>query len=71
MLAAREAETGVTIHLVDDVYDHGPVVAQARVAVEREDTAKILAERVQAREQVLFPETLQRIITGEINLDRL
>lgn len=71
VLKAGERETGVTIHIVDDEYDHGPVVAQAPVAVEPTDTAATLAARVQTREQTLYPETLRRIIAGEIDLDRL
>jgi phosphoribosylglycinamide formyltransferase-1 len=71
VLAAGECETGVTIHLVDDQYDHGPVVAQAKVPVEPGDTPETLAARVQAREQTLYPETLKRFFAGEIDLDRL
>ncbi len=71
VLKAGERETGVTIHLVDDEYDHGAVVAQASVPVEPADTAATLAARVQAREQTLYPETLRRIVAGEIDLDRL
>jgi len=71
VLKAGERETGVTIHLVDDEYDHGAVVAQANVPVEPTDTAVTLAARVQAREQNLYPETLRRIVAGEIDLDRL
>src|SRR6185503_1027215 len=37
MLKAGERETGVTIHLVDDAYDHGPVVAHAAAPVEAGD----------------------------------
>lgn len=70
VLRAGERETGVTIHLVDDQYDHGAIVAQARVPVEASDTPATLAARVQAREQTLYPETLRRIIAGEIDLDR-
>ena len=71
VLDSGDAETGVTIHLVDDVYDHGAVLAQARVAVMPGDTPETLAARVQAREQLLFPDVLQRIISGEIDLDRM
>lgn len=71
VLKSGEAETGATIHVVDEEYDHGPVVAQARVPVEAGDTAASLAARVQAREQSLYPETLRRIISGEIDLDRI
>ena len=71
VLASGDKETGATIHLVDGEYDHGPVVAQARVLVESGDTPDTLAARVQAKEQELFPETLKRIIAREINLDRI
>lgn len=71
VLKAGVRETGATIHIVDEHYDHGPVVAQAGVAVEPGDTAQSLAARVQAREQTLYLETLRRIISGDIDLDRL
>ncbi len=71
VLKAGESETGVTIHIVDGEYDHGPIVAQARVEVVPGDTAASLAGRVQAREQTLYPEVLKKIISGEIDLDRL
>lgn len=71
VLKAGEKETGATIHIVDDEYDHGPVVAQGRVPVEEGDTPDTLAARVQAEEQKLYPETLRRIIAREIDLDRL
>ncbi len=71
VLKAGERESGATIHLVDDEYDHGAVVAQARVPVEAADSAATLAARMQAREQTLYPETLRRIIAGDIDLDRI
>lgn len=71
VLTAGEKETGATIHLVDDQYDHGPIVAQGRVPVEAGDTPDTLAARVQAEEQKLYPETLRRIIAREIDLDLL
>jgi len=71
VLAAGEKESGVTIHLVDEVYDNGPIVAQARVPVESGDTPETLAARVQAREQTLYVETLKKIFAGEIDLDKL
>ena len=71
VLKSGDAETGVTIHLVDNEYDKGPIVAQAKVTVEPGDTLEALAARVQAKEQELFPATLKRIIAREIDLDRL
>jgi phosphoribosylglycinamide formyltransferase-1 len=47
--------TGCTVHLVDDEYDHGPIVAQAAVVVEDDDTPETLAHRVQEAERRLYP----------------
>jgi phosphoribosylglycinamide formyltransferase-1 len=71
VLAAGERETGVTVHLVDEVYDHGPIVAQARVPVQPGDTPEALQARVLQTEHRLYPETLRRIALGEIDLDAL
>ncbi|MDX2109597.1 MAG: phosphoribosylglycinamide formyltransferase [Verrucomicrobiota bacterium] len=58
VLAAGEIETGATIHLVDEVYDHGAIVAQARVPVLKDDTAATIAARVLVAEHRLYVETL-------------
>jgi phosphoribosylglycinamide formyltransferase 1 len=71
VLESGDPETGVTIHLVDGEYDHGPVVVQETVRVEPNDTVQSLTTRVQSKEQELFPETLRRIVSGEIDLDQL
>ena len=47
--------SGVTVHLVDEQYDHGPVLAQWPVPVRPGDTAESLAERVLAVEHKLLP----------------
>ena len=54
---------------MDGQIDHGPVLAQHRVAVEEGDTPETLAERVLAVEHSLYVDTLRRIGSGEINLD--
>ena len=71
VLAAGEKVTGVTIHVVDELYDHGPIVAQCEVSVLAGDTPDSLSERVLQREHEFYVETLQRISAGEIDLDRL
>jgi phosphoribosylglycinamide formyltransferase 1 len=68
VLASGERETGVTIHVVDEVYDHGPILAQARVPVLPGDTPEALQARVLETEHRLYPETLRRIALGEIAL---
>ncbi len=71
MLAAGERETGATVHLVDEEYDQGSVLDQIRVPVERGDSVVTLAARVLQQEHRLYVRTLQRIASGEIELQGL
>jgi phosphoribosylglycinamide formyltransferase-1 len=59
----------VTLHLVDEVYDHGETVAQCRVPVMQGDTVVTLAARVLEREHEFLVETLQAIASGAIRLE--
>ena len=54
-------ESGVTVHLVDDEYDRGPIVAQWRVPVEPTDTAESLAARVLSVEHVVYPRVIEMV----------
>ena len=58
-LAAGAAETGVTVHYVDEGVDSGPVIAQERVAVHPGDSEESLRERLQAVEHDLYPRVLR------------
>jgi phosphoribosylglycinamide formyltransferase 1 len=55
VLASGARESGATVHLVDEVYDRGAVLAQARVPVLPGDTADRLAARVLEAEHRLLP----------------
>jgi phosphoribosylglycinamide formyltransferase-1 len=66
VIAAGEKESGVTIHFVDEQYDTGAILAQTHVPVMPDDTPETLAARVLEQEHILYAETLQRIVTGEI-----
>jgi phosphoribosylglycinamide formyltransferase-1 len=55
VLASGARESGATVHLVDEVYDHGAVLAQGRVPVLPGDTAETLAARVLTVEHRLLP----------------
>lgn len=56
--------TGVTVHLVDEGVDTGPVVAQAAVPVEPGDDEAALHARIQAVEQPLYVEAVGRLARG-------
>ena len=69
VLKAGETVTGVTVHVVDEMYDHGRILAQCHVPVHEGDTVESLAERVLQQEHRLYAATLRRIAAGEIVLD--
>jgi phosphoribosylglycinamide formyltransferase-1 len=54
-LAAGVAESGATVHLVDEGVDSGPILAQERVPVLPDDTAETLHERIKSVEHRLLP----------------
>jgi len=68
VLDAHETVTGVTIHLVNDEYDKGRVLAQCDVPVMPNDTVETLAERVLMREHSFLVETVAAIVGGKIRL---
>ena len=68
VLAAGDRTTGATVHVVDAIYDNGPVLAVRETAVKKSDTVETLARRVLALEHELYTETISRIICGEIRL---
>jgi phosphoribosylglycinamide formyltransferase-1 len=55
VLASGARESGATVHLVDEVYDRGAILAQGRVPVLPDDTPDRLAARVLAVEHRLLP----------------
>lgn len=61
--------TGMTIHFVDEGCDTGPVVHQAQVAVEPDDTVDTLRSKVQALEKKWYPEVIRWIAYGKIVID--
>jgi phosphoribosylglycinamide formyltransferase-1 len=61
VLAAGETESGCTVHLADNQYDHGPIIAQARVPIQADDTPNTLAARVGVAERELYPSVIQAV----------
>ncbi len=61
VIESGASESGVTVHLVDDEYDRGPIVAQWRIPVEKSDTAESLAARVLAVEHIVYPRVIEMV----------
>ncbi|MBI4376820.1 MAG: bifunctional phosphoribosylaminoimidazolecarboxamide formyltransferase/IMP cyclohydrolase [Elusimicrobia bacterium] len=61
--------SGCTIHFVDEVYDHGPVVAQAVVPVLANDTPESLAARIRVQEHWLYPKAVSLFCEDRLQID--
>ncbi len=70
-LAAGVTHTGVTVHIVDEGVDTGPIITQTVVAVEPGDTVAILHERIKVVERALIVQTVREIALTHINLKEL
>jgi phosphoribosylglycinamide formyltransferase-1 len=61
--------TGTTVHFADELVDHGPIVAQACVAVEPDDDEERLHERIKAVEHRLYPEVVRLVVEGRASIE--
>ena len=69
-LAAGATETGVTVHIIDEGVDTGPVLRQRSVQIRDGETEDELHERIKRIERPLLVETVRDIADGELNLTR-
>ncbi len=68
VLEAGEDEHGASVHFVTPALDAGPVIAQARMPVARDDTADTLADRLLPLEHRLYPATLALFLNHRVEL---
>ncbi|PYQ10748.1 MAG: phosphoribosylglycinamide formyltransferase [Acidobacteria bacterium] len=61
--------SGATVHLVDAGVDTGPIVLQAVVPVEPEDTPVTLADRILEQEHRIYPEAVRLLLEGRLNVE--
>ncbi|MEM1149269.1 MAG: phosphoribosylglycinamide formyltransferase [Pseudomonadota bacterium] len=64
-LAAGDTEHGCTVHLVTPELDDGPILGQAQVSIDPQDTPDSLAARVLTMEHQLYPAVLVRLLKGQ------
>jgi len=63
-LEAGEAESGCTVHFVDEGTDSGKVILQRKAPILPGDTEKTLADRILVEEHVAYPEAIARVLAG-------
>jgi len=61
--------TGCTVHWVDEGLDTGPIIAQAEVPVQPDDTEETLGARILEQEHKLYPATIQAIVSKTLPVD--
>jgi len=59
VIDAGDKEHGCSVHFVTPELDDGPVILQAKVKIEDNDTAETLAERVHQQEHLIYPEAIR------------
>ena len=62
VIKAGDAESGITIHVVDEVYDNGRTIFSASCPVMPDDTPQLLAQRIHALEHKFYPEVIEKYI---------
>ncbi len=63
VIAAGEKVSGITIHYVDEKYDHGSVIFQVTCPVDENDTPNTLAQKIHALEHRHFPEQVEKLLS--------
>ncbi len=66
VIAAKEKESGITIHFVDEKYDHGKIIFQTRCSVNENETAESLAQKIHQLEHEHYPKIIDSVL-DEIN----
>lgn len=68
VISHKKTETGVTIHLVNENYDEGRILAQKKLPVLPGETPSELEKRVKVLEKTLYIQTVTKILQGDISL---
>lgn len=63
IIAAKEQESGITIHYVNEKYDEGNIIFQAKCSITPEDTADSLAEKIHLLEKEHFPKVIDNLLS--------
>jgi phosphoribosylglycinamide formyltransferase 1 len=64
VLGGGDRETGITVHYVDEHYDHGDIIFQARCAVNTGDDAESLSKKIHALEHQYYPEVIEKVLNN-------
>ncbi len=66
VIEAQESESGISIHFVNEEYDEGAIIFQAKVSVEKGDSVEVLAQKIQQLEHRFFPKVIEQVISKSL-----
>ena len=62
VVTAKEAQSGITVHYVNEIYDSGEIILQARVSLDEKETPDSLAAKIHHLEQAYFPIAIEQVL---------
>ncbi|MDB5222413.1 MAG: phosphoribosylglycinamide formyltransferase [Chitinophagaceae bacterium] len=62
VLKAGEKESGITIHYVDEIYDHGKIIFQAKCTIDDNETTETLADKIHALEHEFYSSIIEKVL---------
>ena len=66
VIDAQESESGISIHFVNEEYDEGAIIFQAKVSVEKGDSVEVLTKKIQQLEHHFFPRVIEQVISKSL-----
>ena len=70
VVAAKEAQSGITVHYVNELYDSGEIILQARVSLDENETPDSLAAKIHQLEQAYFPVAIEQVLFSDAHAGR-
>ena len=66
VITNKDKESGITIHYVDEHYDHGDIIFQARCIIEEGDSPEMLAKKIHLLEHTYYPKIIEKTVLKTI-----
>jgi phosphoribosylglycinamide formyltransferase-1 len=63
VIDSKEKKSGITIHYVDELYDHGKIIFQTKCTVDSNETIRSLAAKIHILEHIHYPVIIEKIIS--------
>ena len=65
VIAAGEKQSGISIHFVDDIYDHGKIIFQSACEIDKDESAASLAKKIHALEHQYYPSKIAEVLVSQ------